>query len=196
MSIIKMNKAMMEERIRLIIKAKNITAASFADRIGVQRSAISHVLSGRNNPSLDFIQRILKAFPDINAEWLIGGKGEMRKDIVELFSEHMRNAETTTAVQTQKEVKVAPTLFDIPVEEETNTLSVDKTQDVLRRLTSGDTSVDSVVKNENTQTTTSPSESNIQDPVVETAKIFKSEKDIDRIVVFYKDRTFREYKPD
>ena len=193
----------MEERIRLIIKSKNITAASFADRIGVQRSAISHVLSGRNNPSLDFIQRILKAFPEINAEWLIGGKGEMRKDLIELFSEHMKSTEGAVAVQTQKEVKVAPTLFDIPVEKESHSLSVDKTQDVLRRLTlesdenKGVTAKLPVVSPmENSSMLSTRSESNIPDQSKDVEKISKSEKDVDRIVVFYKDRTFREYKPD
>lgn len=45
--------------------------------IGVQRSSISHILSGRNRPSLDFVQKILKVFPDIRSEWLVMGKGPM-----------------------------------------------------------------------------------------------------------------------
>lgn len=67
----------MVERIRNLINSKNLNAAQFADQIGVQRSSISHVLSGRNKPSLEFIQKILKTFPDINAEWLISGHGEI-----------------------------------------------------------------------------------------------------------------------
>ena len=60
----------MNNRIQLILKTKDISASKFADEIGVQRSSISHILSGRNNPSLDFIQKILKRFPDINSDWI------------------------------------------------------------------------------------------------------------------------------
>jgi transcriptional regulator with XRE-family HTH domain len=67
----------MNERIQLILKTKNISASKFADEIGVQRSSISHILSGRNNPSLDFIQKILKRFPDISSDWILTGKGSM-----------------------------------------------------------------------------------------------------------------------
>ena len=49
----------MKDRIILLIKAKNLTAAQFADEIGVQKSSISHIISGRNNASLDFVQKIL-----------------------------------------------------------------------------------------------------------------------------------------
>ena len=67
----------MNKRIELILKTKNISASKFADEIGVQRSSISHILSGRNNPSLDFIQKILKRFPDINSSWILTGSGTM-----------------------------------------------------------------------------------------------------------------------
>lgn len=67
----------MKDRIILLIKAKNFTAAQFADEIGVQKSGISHIISGRNNPSLDFVQKILIRFPEVNMEWLIMGQGPM-----------------------------------------------------------------------------------------------------------------------
>jgi len=65
----------MIERILEILKIKNLSPAQFADLIGVQRSSISHLISGRNKPSLEFIQRILKTFPEINTEWMFSGKG-------------------------------------------------------------------------------------------------------------------------
>lgn len=61
------------ERIEAVIKSHNLTSASFADQIGVQRSSISHVLSGRNKPSMTFIQKILENFPRVDANWLITG---------------------------------------------------------------------------------------------------------------------------
>jgi transcriptional regulator with XRE-family HTH domain len=51
----------------------------FADRIGVQRSSVSHVLSGRNKPSLDFLEKLLNVFPDIDAAWLITGRVSSEK---------------------------------------------------------------------------------------------------------------------
>ena len=70
----------MKDRIILLIKAKNLTAAQFADEIGVQKSSISHILSGRNNASLDFIQKVLLCFPEVSMEWLMFGKGPIFKN--------------------------------------------------------------------------------------------------------------------
>lgn len=62
------------DRVRMIMKMNNMNAAAFADKIGVQRSSVSHVLTGRNKPSLDFIEKILIQFPKVNASWLISGQ--------------------------------------------------------------------------------------------------------------------------
>ncbi|MFV0289315.1 MAG: helix-turn-helix domain-containing protein [Mangrovibacterium sp.] len=67
----------MNQRIRLILDYKRITAAEFANTIGVQPSNVSHVLNGRNNPSQIFIEKILSYYPEINARWLILGEGSM-----------------------------------------------------------------------------------------------------------------------
>jgi len=67
----------MRERIQKIIDAEKITAAEFADMIGVQRSNVSHVLNGRNNPGFSFIQKILETFPNVNSRWLLTGEGEL-----------------------------------------------------------------------------------------------------------------------
>lgn len=73
----------MEARIHRLINTENLTPTKFADIIGVQRSAISHILSGRNKPSFDLIQKILTKFPRVNAEWLMMGRGEMYKMVVQ-----------------------------------------------------------------------------------------------------------------
>ncbi|MDD2811796.1 MAG: helix-turn-helix transcriptional regulator [Bacteroidales bacterium] len=67
----------MIERIKKLILAEDLTPASFADTIGIQRSSISHILNGRNNPSLDFVRKTLQQFPTVNPDWLILGKGEV-----------------------------------------------------------------------------------------------------------------------
>ena len=69
----------MIDRIQLILKSKNLSPSQFADEIKVQRSSISHILSGRNKPSLDFVMKILSTYPEVNADWLIFGKGQMVK---------------------------------------------------------------------------------------------------------------------
>jgi transcriptional regulator with XRE-family HTH domain len=67
----------MIDRIELILKTQNLTPTQFADAIGIQRSSMSHILARRNNPSLDFVMKVLKRFPEINAEWLLSGKNQM-----------------------------------------------------------------------------------------------------------------------
>ncbi len=69
----------MKNRIQKFLDVEQISASKFADEIGVQRSSISHILSGRNNPSLEVIQKILSRFDDLNPEWLVTGKGDMYK---------------------------------------------------------------------------------------------------------------------
>jgi transcriptional regulator with XRE-family HTH domain len=63
-----------QERLKMVMKMNNLSAAAFADRVGVQRSSISHIMSGRNKPSLDFIQKTLKSFPRVNGDWLVTGR--------------------------------------------------------------------------------------------------------------------------
>lgn len=63
----------LSERFRYVMKLNQMSASAFADEIGVQRSSISHILSGRNKPSLEFIQKVLKRFPKVDAAWLISG---------------------------------------------------------------------------------------------------------------------------
>ncbi|AUP77235.1 helix-turn-helix domain-containing protein [Flavivirga eckloniae] len=63
-------------RLQEIMSYYGESASSFAEKIGVQRSSISHILSGRNKPSLDFILKILTAYPNVDLYWLFNGKGE------------------------------------------------------------------------------------------------------------------------
>lgn len=63
-------------RLEQICTHYDLTAAALAEQIGVQRSSISHILSGRNKPSLDFILKVVHRFPEIDLYWLLNGKGE------------------------------------------------------------------------------------------------------------------------
>jgi len=70
----------MKERLLQFLRSENKTAAQFAEEIDVQPSGISHILSGRNNPSLDFVLKMLETYDYISTEWLLFGKGNMYKD--------------------------------------------------------------------------------------------------------------------
>ena len=68
----------LNDRIGKILEDSGFTSSEFADEIDVQRSSISHVTSGRNKPSLEFVTKIKAKFPEISWDWLINGEGEMK----------------------------------------------------------------------------------------------------------------------
>ncbi len=71
----------MNRRLQQFLDLEQLSPARLADILGIQRSGISHILSGRNKPSYDFITRFLAKFPNINPEWLLLGKGKPYKEI-------------------------------------------------------------------------------------------------------------------
>ena len=71
----------MTDRIKLLLGQLGLSPSEFADRIGVQRSSVSHVISGRNKPSIDFLEKILNVFPDIDAVWLITGRTRLNRTL-------------------------------------------------------------------------------------------------------------------
>jgi DNA-binding XRE family transcriptional regulator len=73
----------MVDRIKQVMEHFEETPNSFAEKVGVNRSNLTHIFSGRNQPSLDFAKKVLKAFPEVSTEWLIMGVGNMIKDPAE-----------------------------------------------------------------------------------------------------------------
>jgi transcriptional regulator with XRE-family HTH domain len=134
----------METRIHRLIGSENLTPTKFADIIGVQRSAISHILSGRNKPSFDLIQKILTKFPRVSSEWLLMGRGEMYKTLVQ------------------------QRLFDVEQKPE-----MPKNQ-----------SVDSVIQG-----------NTLNIPLSKGAENRINDSSIERIIIFYSDKSFKEYIP-
>ena len=65
------------DRFKYLMKINKLSASAFADEIGVQRSSVSHILSGRNKPSLEFIQKVINRFPKVSADWLVAGVTNM-----------------------------------------------------------------------------------------------------------------------
>ena len=70
----------MNTRLKQFLAAENISQSQFADTIKVVRASVSHVLSGRNNPSYEFIRAIMLSYPNLNMDWLLVGKGKMYKE--------------------------------------------------------------------------------------------------------------------
>ncbi len=71
----------MNKRLQQFLNAENITQSQFAERIGVAKASVSHILAGRNRPGFDFIESMSLSFPDLNLDWLICGKGRMYKSM-------------------------------------------------------------------------------------------------------------------
>ena len=106
----------MRVRIRQIMENENLTPAKFADRLQINRANISHILNGRNNPSLDVVTKILSGMPYINTEWLINGTGQMYKDGFDMDSipkEHDLFHQGPPATLQEKETVVKPEGIDV-----------------------------------------------------------------------------------
>ncbi|HRY32308.1 MAG TPA: helix-turn-helix transcriptional regulator [Bacteroidales bacterium] len=174
----------MTDRIALLLKAKNITASQFADEIGVQRSNISHVLSGRNKPSLEFIQKILKRYPEINPDWILFGKGPMNMEY-NLFSELAEEFETPgeaiQAIPKKQEQLLTPERQNIAPPAEKQAV---------------------VAREEITVTPQQPRPEPKEEvrpeasDKTETMPDQKAGKQIEKVLVFFSNRTFREYTPE
>lgn len=90
------------DRLKKILDHHQLTASLFADKIGVQRSSISHILSGRNKPSLDFILKVTNTFLDVDIYWLLNGKGVFPK-------KGATSAPTPTSNTIPTEINLLPT---------------------------------------------------------------------------------------
>ena len=156
-------------KIELLIQAKKLSASQFADTLGIPRSSISHILSGRNKPSLDVVQKILIAFPEIPAEELLDDKQDLS-----ISAPAPKSAPSTIAS--------TPSLFDAvipsaPESPKNNLPEQTIVQSNLRRPRE-----------------TSPK---TQNPIVEAQPSSTSHlaKQIERVIIFYTDGTFTESKP-
>lgn len=93
----------------MIIESHGMTAGAFADKIGVQRSNVSHVLSGRNKPGFEFLEKIVQAFPKVQAHWLLTGKQTAAPTSMEIIPEvvqHQPEAAKEPVKTEKKERKV------------------------------------------------------------------------------------------
>lgn len=163
----------MEDRIRKFMEYKGISPSELADSIGVQRSNVTHVLKSRNKPSFQFIEKMLQVYPDLNAKWLLLGTGNMIESNVKSRTLFDQLTDTKTP-----EIKVDPKKEEIKVEEKVNT--------------SGNAVYE--IK-EQPVTPTQPVNEKLSTEQVVQDQFFSQEKPIERLIVFFKDQTFKVYYP-
>lgn len=144
----------MIERIKQIMDNYELTAANFADILEIERSGISHILSGRNKPSLSFITKILENFPEISPDWLLfGTEPKLRNTLGEI----VKSVDNKEVISEKKDDKIeAPAIIN---EEENKTV---------------------IKSNENCNSN------------VENSKLSSK---TERIIIFYDNKTFKEYLP-
>lgn len=148
------------KRVEIILDYYSLNASSFADKIGIQRSSMSHLLSGRNKPSLDFILKIMGVFPEVDLYWILNGKGTFPKE--ELESDAYKIGPTPTFINPIVETKI---------EKQTDLFST---------------------KNSTTKNQTEENQPNLFSSSKLTS-VNKTDGEIDRIVIFYKNGTFKTY---
>jgi len=160
----------MRERLIRLLDREQLSASKFADLIGVQRSSVSHILSGRNMPSFDFLQKTLNAFPGLNSDWLILGKGEMMSGIPDFPS---------------------GTLFDEPRVKKEGPVDADRKPGIPEE--------ESVERMHAPKPESPPEARPESHPVSETGETGEEDmpvrKKVTRVMILYDDNTFTSYEP-
>jgi len=121
----------MKERLLEFLKNENKTSAQLADEIGVQASGISHILSGRNNPSLDFVLKMLEKYQFLSTDWLLFGTGSMYKDskMQSLFDDDTENNRDNNEIRTKREEISTAIDYQDVIKRRPEKVSVDATPD-------------------------------------------------------------------
>ncbi len=87
------------KRLQMILDYYGISATDFSNQISVNRSTISHLLSGRNKPSLDFVMKVLEKFPEVELYWILNGKGNFPSEKKKISPIH-NSGEITSKIDT------------------------------------------------------------------------------------------------
>ena len=115
----------MKDRIYKLLQAEHLTPSRFAEILDVQPSSISHLLSGRNKPSFDFITKVLTRFPNIDPDWLLLGDGTMYRDDPhrELIDDLLTQPDQATPFSNENDIEAtsaAPSSSELPIFERRN----------------------------------------------------------------------------
>ena len=196
----------MKDRILKFLAFEKISPAEFADKIGVQRSSMSHILNGRNQPSAAFIQKMLQVYPLLNSRWLMIGEGSLRMNSPDIGTIEDKPASIPIIATTNESVDISgfqnknekaadPGSLFLPEQEPDFQKIGDKASVASLHM---DNDKNTIIQDESV--TAAPSENT----VIEEKRVFKasslpvnivSEKEIEQVLFFYKDKTFTIYRP-
>ncbi|MEI6679635.1 MAG: helix-turn-helix transcriptional regulator [Mariniphaga sp.] len=167
----------MKDRITQLLASEGISPAEFADKIGVQRSSISHVLNGRNYPSASFIQKILVSYKTLSPRWLLLGEGSM--------------------FEAKPGPVKEPLLFEFPGSQESVKTGAGPAKSMDSSLkASSDQSFNTLsVTPDSTIPPNQPADLNLSHSMPNLSSYISDSKDVDRIVFFFTDKTFAVYTP-
>lgn len=156
----------MNDRLQTFLTLENLTAAQLADILGIQRSGLSHILSGRNNPGYDFIVKFIKKFPRINTDWLLTGNGKPYKE--------------------EEQQNISP--INNKVEQIEKDLFSDENIDTNKNHTQP-------TNNKEIISTEKPSEAD-KNPIIDhVPPTIQSKRRASRVIIFYDDNSFEELFP-
>jgi len=183
---------MIQERILLLMKSLGLNPAQFADEIGVQRSSISHIISGRNNPSLDIVTKILNKFPDIDSNWLVIGKGSLVGKN-EINSQEVRNNEISRPSETLFD-DLSDSLFSDIQKDNSPKIDNNNIYELQRKIEilEGKSKVKENQSESYNKPIEIPKPVNNNIPNFENSQQSNSTKQIVRIIIFYTDNSFEE----
>ena len=177
------------DRFTKILEYSGFTASEFADEIDVQRSSISHIISGRNKPSLEFVTKIKNRFPELSWDWIILGQGEMlQNDSALSTSESKINLE---------EENSSPDLFTLIDEDYKNEIFI---QENLQKETPRESNTSFPTPNKEKISDSQRLEvqediSEVQNIVNQSVTNNSTENKIKRIVFFYENGKFEAFEP-
>jgi len=132
------------KRLQKILEYYGLSATSFSEKIDFNRSTISHLLSGRNKPSLEFVMKVLHQFPEVQLYWLLNGSGNFPSSSSE------KSTDTSNEIFTASESESQKSKWDAVIEK-----------------SASETKTDGKSKNSS---------------------------EIERIIIFYKDGSFKAYQ--
>ena len=198
----------MVDRIKQIMEYKQLTPATFAEQLEISRSNLTHLFSGRNQPSLALAKKILDTYPDINTEWLIMGVGEMVNTDLQQNTTPAVIVETPATTENPAELDLFSALEDVP--EASASVSESPAEEPVASAGSQPTEVETepeaiapVVANATSseipsRKRTTSKRANNSEGVQGKSQIFDSrgDKKVRKIVFFYADKTFEEFYPE
>lgn len=199
----------MVDRIKQIMEYKQLTPAVFAEQLEISRSNLTHLFSGRNQPSLALAKKILETYPDINTEWLIMGVGKMVNADLQPNDTPSVNVETPATTANPAELDLFSSLEEVhddtpattavqPAEEPATMTETSFTEvETEPESVTPDVTNVSPVEIPSRKRTTSKRANN-SDGGQGKSQIFDSrgDKKVRKIVFFYVDKTFEEFYPE